>query len=203
MIRTKNITLLLLSFLIGTCALPAAAQTAEQCLGGRLDAPIKIEVFSDFQCPACQQFYMETMRSILKDYASKDKVCVIYYEFPLAMHAYAREAARYSLAAQKLGQQKWLTVIDSIFTNQPKWSQDGSIEAAVYKALSNDDFLKVKKNLEDASINKVIEDDIALGQRRGIKSTPTFFIYYIGKEQRVEGPVPFPVLKDFFDQIVK
>jgi protein-disulfide isomerase len=199
---TKNTTIFLLSLLICICAIPAAAQTAD-CLGGRLDSPIRIEVFSDFQCPACQQFYMDTMRSILKEYASKDKVCVIYHEFPLAVHQYAREAARYSLAAQKLGQQKWLTVVDAIFANQPKWSQDGSIEAAVYKALSNDDFQKVKKNMADASINKVIEEDLALGQKRGVKSTPTFFLYYIGREQRVEGPVPFPVLKDFFDQIVK
>ena len=184
-------------------AFPVTAQSAEQVLGGRLDAPIKLEVFSDFQCPACQQFFLDCVRPVLKDYASKDKVCVVYHEFPLPMHQYAREAARYSLAAQKLGQQKWQAVVDSIYTNQPKWSLDGSLEAAVFKALSDEDFQTVKKNLQDASLNKVIDDDVALGQRRGVRQTPTFFLYYIGKEQRVEGGMPYPVLKDFFDQIVK
>jgi protein-disulfide isomerase len=184
-------------------ALPAAAQSPDPCLGGRADSPIRIEVFSDFQCPACQQFFLETVRPVLKDYASKDKVCVAYKEFPLVAHAYAREAARYSLAAQKLGQQKWLSVIESLYTNQAKWSQDGSVEAAVYKALPAEDFQKVKKSLEDPAINRVIDEDVALGVKRGVKSTPTFFMYYIGKEQRVEGGIPYPVLKEFFDQIVK
>jgi protein-disulfide isomerase len=202
MIR-KRVTTLFLPALLGCCLLPRPAQSTEQCLGGSSDAPIKLEVFSDFQCPACQQFFMDTVRPILKEYSSKGKVCVVYREFPLTVHAYSRQAARYSEAAQKLGQKKWQAVIESLYANQATWAQDGSIEAQVYKALSAEDFQQVKKNLEDESINKTIDDDLDIGLKRGVKLTPTFFLYYIGKEQRVEGGVPYPVLKDFFDRIVK
>ena len=39
------------------------------CVSGKPAAPIKIEVFSDFQCPGCRDLYLNTMRSVFSDYA--------------------------------------------------------------------------------------------------------------------------------------
>ena len=36
-----------------------------KCLGGTLDAPIQLEVFSDFQCSYCRSFYLETITQVL------------------------------------------------------------------------------------------------------------------------------------------
>ncbi len=182
----------------------AIAETADEILGGRKDAPIRIEIFSDFQCPSCRALYLDSIKPVLKDYASKDKVCVIYHEFPLiAIHRYAFEAARYSVAAQKLGRQKWGAVVDALYTQQQQWAQSGKIDKVVSSALGFDDFQKVMKILKDPTISEAINRDIALGNQRRVRSTPTMFLSAIGKEQRVEGPIPYPVLKDFFDHIVK
>jgi protein-disulfide isomerase len=181
----------------------ASDQSCENCLGGGLDAPIKIEVFSDFQCPACRTLYMDTMKQVLRDYSRLDKVCVIYHEFPLAMHPHAREAARYALAARKLGRQQWLAVVDSLYSDQALWAQNGLVQVSVARVLSPLDYQNLQKLLQDPSINETIARDIALGQERKVQSTPTMFVTAIGKEQRVEGGLPFPVLKDFFDKIVK
>jgi protein-disulfide isomerase len=178
-------------------------QAAGQILGGSLNSPIRLEVFSDFQCPACRDLYLGTIRQLLQEYCSKDKVCVIYHEFPLAIHQYSREAARYSEAAARLGQQRLLPVVDSLFTNQTQWAQDGSLESTVSKALSQDDFQKLKKIMQDSSINEAIDKEVQLGVQKEVKSTPTLFIYYIGKQQKVEGVVAYPVLKQFIDSIVK
>jgi protein-disulfide isomerase len=181
----------------------AAGQSCEQCLGGAPDAPIKIEVFSDFQCPACRELYMDTMKLVLRDYCSLDKVCVIYREFPLQNHPYSREAARYSIAAQKLGRLQWMAVLDSLYAEQAVWSQKGTVQATVARALSPEDFQKVLKLIQDPSINGTIERDIALGQRRDVQSTPTFFVTALGKEQKAVGFLPYNVLKQYFDRIVK
>ncbi len=180
-----------------------ASPSTEQCLGGQLDAPIRIETFSDFQCPACRALYLDTMKPVLQDYASRDKVCVIYREFPLPIHQFSRQAARYSKASQKLGHRQWAAVVDALYTDQPRWSNDGSVELTVAKALSAEDFEKVKKLLQDPSLNEAIDKEIALGQKREVQSTPTFFVTAVGREQRVVGGIPYPVLKDFFDKIVK
>src|SRR5262249_7208057 len=97
------------------------------CLGGTPEAPIRLEVYSDFQCPACRAFYIDTMRQVLKDYCAPNKVCVVYHEFPLTMHKYSRLAARYSLAAQRVGHNQWAAVVDAMYANQATWSIDGNL----------------------------------------------------------------------------
>lgn len=168
-----------------------------------MNSPIRIDVFSDFQCPHCRELFLGTIRPVLSEYASKDKVCVIYHEFPLSSHQYSREAARYSEAAARLGTQKLLTVLDSLFTEQTQWSKDGNLAATISKALPSEDFAKLKQLLQDSSINAGIEKEIQLGLLNDIQSTPTMLISYIGKKQRVEGLVTYEVLKQFIDSIVK
>ncbi len=202
-------TLSLLSLVLLLAALPsiATAQTAEpkseQVLGGALSSPIRIEVFSDFECPSCRAFFLESIRPVLKDYSSVDKVCVIYYEFPLKGHKYSRQAARYSKAAERLGRKQKLAVMDALYEQQEKWYQDGSLEDVVFKALGSDDYFRVKKLLLDPSLDEEIDREIALGEKKEVTSTPTFFVSAIGKEQKVVGILPYAVLKDFFDSIVK
>jgi len=185
--------------------LPASGQDAdaERCLGGRPDAPILIEVFSDFQCPGCRQFFLDTIKKVLQDYCAGNQVCVTYREFPLDGHKYAREAARYSVAAHVLGRKQYQAVVEALYFQQPQWSEDGKLAAAVAKALSPEDSQRLRKILQDNSINRAIDRDVALGRRREITTTPTFFITARGREQRIVGGVPYPVLKDFFDRMLK
>jgi protein-disulfide isomerase len=181
----------------------SADEAAGRILGGSLNSPIRIEVFSDFQCPGCRDLYLATIRQALQEYSSKDKVCIIYHEFPLSIHQYSREAARYCEAAARLGQQQQLAVMDALFTDQAQWSQDGTLESSVSKALSRDDFQKVKKMLQDPSVNLDIEKEVQLATKREIKVTPTLFVHYLGKEQKAEGVVTYPVLKQFIDMVIK
>ncbi len=181
----------------------SAEQLSGQILGGSLNSPVRIEVYSDFQCPHCRDYYLGTIRPLLQEYSSKDKVCVIYHEFPLPGHPLAREAARYTEAAAQLGQQKLLPVYDSIFTDQAQWSENGKLEATVAKALPHDDLLKVIKVMQDPSINAAIEKELQLGAQNKIESTPTSLIYYIGRQERIGGAIAYPVLKQFIDSIIK
>jgi protein-disulfide isomerase len=185
----------------------ASGQTAnlrpEQCLGGTPNAPIRVEVYSDFECPACKQLYLETMRQVLKDYCIPDKVCLVYHEFPLSGHKHSRQAARYAKAAQKLNQKAWQTLVEALFINQEKWSQDGSVDDVAFKALGADQYFTLKKLILDPAIETEIDAEVAVAQKLEVQSTPTFFVYAPGKEQKVVGFLPYLMLKDFFDRIVK
>jgi protein-disulfide isomerase len=197
---------ILLLAAVAACVMPvrSADEAPGKVLGGTVNSPVRIEVFSDFQCPGCRDLYLGTIRQVLQEYSTKDKVCIIYHEFPLdSIHQHAREAARYAEAASRLGQDKLLAVMDSLFTDQAQWAQDGSLESSVSKALPRDDFQKLKKMLQDPSINSDIEKEVQLGLKREVKSTPTLFVHYVGKEQKAEGVVTYPVLKQFIDQVIK
>jgi protein-disulfide isomerase len=201
--RSKWIVFFLFLLSIASLPLQAAAQASGQILGGSRDAPIRIEVFSDFQCPSCRELYLDVMRRTLVEYSSQNKVCLIYHEFPIKTHQYSREAARYAEAASRLGRDQMLKVYDSLFMEQGKWSENGKVESAVSKALSAADFQKLKKTMQDPAINAAIEREIELGQKKQIISTPTFFVYAGGKEQKVEGRLTYPMLKQFIDMTLK
>jgi protein-disulfide isomerase len=126
----------------------------------------------------------------------------VYHEFPLKNHNLSRLAARYSKAAQRLGRKQWVTVMAALYTNQAEWSWDGSVEAVIARALSPQDFAELKKRLEDPSIEAAIDKEVALGEKREVKSTPTFFLSSGGKEERVVGSVPYIVLKGYIDRLI-
>jgi len=174
-------------------------------LGGSDDSPVRIEVFSDLQCSACRGLFIEIIQPLMREY--QDKLSVVYYEFPLNIHPYARPAARYAAAANKLGRRKLLSVYEEIFKDQEDWAADGSLENSVSKALSGEDFQRIRQTLRDADsmaeINETIEKEIQLGMSKGVSSTPTLFISHGGREQKIEGRPTYQVMKQFLDPILK
>jgi hypothetical protein len=73
----------------------------------------------------------------------------------------------------------------------------------VAAAVSPQDLQKIKGLLNYPYINESIDRDLALGQKRKVDSTPTLFVTAIGREQKVVGRIPYNVLRDFFNRIVK
>ena len=213
--RKITFTAVLLLMLCLTACQNEAAQTGDQVrkeaqalgqvLNGSDASPVKIEVFSDLQCPSCRELFIKTLQPVMKDY--EDKVRIIYYEFPLSIHQYSRPAARYVAAAAKLGQRQALLVYEAIFNDQGYWAMDGNLEEPVSRALSTEDFLRVRQTLRDAAssaeIDETIEKEHQLGIRRGINSTPTMFISHNGKEEKVEGSLNYQVMKHFLESVMK
>ncbi len=174
------------------------------CLGGQPNAPIKIEVFSDYQCPRCREFYVETLKPLLAEYAKVNKVYVVYHDFPLDMHQYARKASRLALAAERISRELWLRVTDAIYMSQDQWSQNGNIEAALAKVMDPTQLVRVKKLATDPAIEASLVQEIALGQSRKITSTPTWFIITeTGRQQVIPGKLAYVTLKDYIDRNLK
>src|SRR5262245_60365351 len=96
----KSLALALLALL------PAVAASPEIDKGkiyGNPTAPIRLEIFSDFQCPACKLLHDTILPSLLNEYVTPGKVYIVAREFPLPGHPYSREAAGYATAAARLG----------------------------------------------------------------------------------------------------
>ncbi|MFQ5778261.1 MAG: DsbA family protein [Terriglobia bacterium] len=198
---------LLLVFLTLVLASPLGAQlpraeARERCLGTNPNAPVLIEVFSDHQCPACRRLYLETMRRVIADYANTGKVCVVYHEFPLRVHAHARTAARYAQAAARLGKTKWVEVADRLYYYQSKWAADGQVESVVAQVLTEKEMAQVRKWVADPKLEAAIDRDVALGRQRGVRSTPTLFITASGHTERVNGVVQYAILQRYLDRLL-
>lgn len=208
MTAKRKVLRLFLPVVLLLVATPVAAEdattnTRARCLGSNPNAPILIEVFSDYECPACGRFYLGTMRQVLADFAAAGKACVVYYEFPLAVHKHSREASRYGLAAARLGPQKWIRVTDALFYYQSLWSTTGQLDSVVADALSDKEMAQVRKWVDDDKLEAAIERDLAQGRRRGVRSTPTIFITANGKTDRVNGVVQYSILRRFLERILE
>jgi protein-disulfide isomerase len=183
-----------------------AEDTGGHLLGGTRKSPIKIEVFSDFECPHCREFYLSVIRPVLRDYSDKGTVSVVYHEFPLNQHKYAREAARYSEAASRISHEVLLKTYETLFKEQSDWTENGKLEGKLEEVLSRalpGEVPKMKKIMQDPGIVAAIKKDIEFGDKNKITGTPTMLISYPpGRQQRVEmgkGPLVYDTLKRFID----
>jgi protein-disulfide isomerase len=168
---------------------------------GSPKAPITIEVFSDFECPACKGLHDEALRLLVKDYVVTGKVYLIYRDFPLPLHKYSRLAASYACAAARIG--RYAEVADALFLNQTAWSVDGRVEQTVVKALTPTEAAEVRKLFTDPSITAEIQHDIELGKAAGINQTPTMIVRHNGVPYPLPGgAVNYDLLRGFLDHLL-
>jgi protein-disulfide isomerase len=167
---------------------------------GSKNAPIVMEVFSDFQCPACRTLFTTTNRQLMDNYVTVGKVFLIHRDFPLNIHAYSRAAARYARAAAQLG--KGEPVEQALFQNQEKWEQTGDVDGTVAAVLSAQEMTKIRALVKGGTLDAAIDKDFALGTGYHINQTPTTIIHSKGQTYPVVGVVPFDTLKSFLDQLL-
>ena len=167
---------------------------------GSKTAPVVVEVFSDFQCPACKTLFVSTNRQLMDNYVSAGKVYLIHRDFPLPMHAHSKVAAQYSRAAAQIG--KLESVEEVLFENQEKWEQTGDIDGTVAGVLSPSEMLKVRALVKAGSLDAAIAKDQALGQVYRVNQTPTTIFHANGQTFPYAGVMNWEILKQFLDQLL-
>jgi protein-disulfide isomerase len=167
---------------------------------GSKNAPITMEVFSDFQCPACKTLFMTTNRQLMENYVTTGKVYLIHRDFPLPMHAYSRVAARYARAAAEIG--KVEPVEKTLFENQEKWEQKGDIDETVAAVLSSADMTKVRALVKGGTLEPLIDKDVQLGQMYRVNQTPTTVFHSKGQTYPYSSAMSYEILRQFLDQLL-
>ena len=183
----------------------AVATTPEQLLAGKSlgqrSAPILVEDFADFQCPTCKVLFQETTRKLIQEYVATGKVYLVHRDYPL--HPHSRDAAKWANAAALIG--KFEPVEEALYSKQDSWGATGDIEGTLATVLSAAEMKHVKALMSsEPEINKSIDSDIQLANRRGVGSTPTVFITYKGKTAGLPpGAISYALLKQYLDYLLK
>jgi protein-disulfide isomerase len=191
---------------------------------GSPNAPIKMEVFTDYECPSCRNLYESSLKDLINDYVAAGKVYLVHHDFPLPMHKYGYEAARWLNASAEIG--KFGPVEEVLYDHQNDWAADGDIAKYVSSVMSPADFKRVTTIMhgcgfdsppalrsanfavganaaDTCSVDTYIEADRALGNKIPVNQTPTYVISYKGKQLPVgSGAVSWPILKQFFDSLL-
>jgi len=171
-----------------------SADVDDDAIKGNPNAPVTIIEFSDYQCPFCARFYLETLPQIEEKYIKTGKVKFVYRDFPLSNHAYAQKSAEASECAGE--QDKFWEYHNLLFENQREWSQKGSSklkEYAVQLGLNADRF---DKCLDRGEMEDEVKKDFSDGSRLGVQGTPAFFI----NGKFVSGAQPFRVFEEMIEK---
>ena len=177
----------------------AQGATSTRALGP-VTANVRVDVFSDFQCPACKALAEGTLKRVKEDYALKGKIRLVHHDFPLSMHQYARRAAQLAAAADRLG--KFDQVSEALFRQQETWSVTGKVDEVVDSVLTPEERTRVREIAKDPAITAAIERDIELGRRTNINSTPTMVVTKDGKANPIVGVVSYPIFSRLLDSLL-
>ena len=159
------------------------------------NAPIKLIIFSDFECPTCKVFSQEIPK-IVNRY--QGKIDIQYFFYPLdercnanlkkTIHPFACKAA---YAVSCMPRNQFITLHDNFFLNQEKFSS-GFL----------DQFIK-SNNLESCVADPKTRKDIlavsAAGAPYNLSVTPSYLINGV----KIEGVIPIEQLFAIFDEILR
>jgi protein-disulfide isomerase len=193
---------------------------------GSSGAPIKLEVFTDYQCPSCRSFFEMTLRPLINDYVATGKVYLVHHDYPLSGHQYSGMAARWANAAARVGE--FGNVEGALYDNQTAWEMTGDVRKYVAAAIPAADFQRVEQQMQGCdgpgptapppgqtatisyppggrpcTLDTFIAADVAIGLKVPVQATPTYRITYKGQTlPAASGAVSWPILKQFFDSLL-
>jgi len=171
---------------------------------GEANAPIKVIVYTDLECPACKYFHNQ-LRATENNYVNTGKVAIIYRPFPLeSLHPV--KAVNEFMAAECVselgGNEKYLQFIDKIFEITP--SNNGLDPAKLSETAQT---LGVDiKSFDSCLTAKKYNDKIQAGVQEaitlGAQGTPFFVI--VAKDQKIPvfGGLPAERLAAAFDLLL-
>ena len=155
-------------------------------------------IISDFQCPYCRQWHVESFATIKKEYVDTGKLRVAYLNFPLSMHPNAMPAAHASMCASAQG--KFWETEAKIFDSQKQWEKLPDARAffdsvAISTGVNAEQQHACTQTQHMASL---IDADRQRGESAGVQSTPTFFV----GQRQVLGALPITEFRRVIDSVL-
>jgi len=139
-------------------------------IDGQLNAPVKMIIYSDFECPFCADF-SQTVKQI-KEYFG-EKIVVAFRHYPLPGHPDAVTAAQASECAAEQG--KFWQLHDKLFED----NLAGRMSLVQFKLDAADLGLnqgQFNQCLDSGKYAGKVADEKAEGDKAGVTGTPTSFI---------------------------
>jgi protein-disulfide isomerase len=162
---------------------PVRASVAGAPILGRVDAPVTIVEFSDYQCPFCQRFVATTFPILKKEYVDTGKVRYVFRDYPLdQLHPQARKAAEAAHCAGEQG--RFWEMHDVLFRNQRALASTQLAEHAKATGIGG---AKFDECLASGRYAVRVAQGVADGAAIGVQGTPTFVVGRTAAGDSVQG----------------
>ena len=166
---------------------------------GKVDAPVQIVIYSDFECPYCQRFH-KTMETVMDLYAKDNSVAWIYRHFPLeSIHAHALDAAKTSECVATLGgQEAFWKYADYIFESG---TEQSGRAANTYGAAKQAGIAPATLDtcLADATLETKVRAEAQEVVRAGIQGTPFGIVFGPKGVATIDGNLPLSQVRSLIN----
>lgn len=146
---------------------------------GSKTAPVVIEVFADFQCPACKQFVMTELPALMTDFVEPGIVRIEARDIDIRGGGNPDESLELAAGAYCAAQQnRYWQFHDLVFWNQGRENK-GDHDAAFINRVASEAGLDMTAWTtcdQRTDIRQPIKDRTAAAFAQGINSTPTLRI---------------------------
>ena len=173
---------------------------------GDPDAPIRIEEFSDFQCPFCARYYRDTAGDLEDTYVADGTVYFVYRSFGSFIGPESGAAAEAAYCAGD--QDKFWEYHDVLFANQTG-ENVGAFRDSRLRGFAEALSLDVEvfnECFDNNTYSDRVEQDFAEGSAAGVTGTPGFIVTYLVDEEEkirlIAGAVPFGDFQTQIEQIL-
>ena len=166
-------------------------------------APVCLEIYLDYECPHCATFVRDMVPGLMEQYIRTGRVRLLYRDFPLPTHRFAKLAARYADAAGQLGY--YDAVMKQIFGTRPIWSETGDVDSQVAHVLPPGVMEKLRERVKsDPALDDMISADAAAGHEDDLNQTPFAVIVHEGKRQAItQAPLSLELLRSQIDGLTE
>jgi len=161
---------------------PQAYPMAEGKAFGNPNAPVRIEVYEDFQCPSCANYSETTEYQLMNSsYVTNGQVYYEYMQYPFLDSNYVTKESQQSANASMcaLEQGRFWDFHDMLFANQGTVENGGSFNDKRLQAFAESlglDMTAFNQCFTDNKYAAEIDAEFQKGQSLGVTGTPTVFV---------------------------
>ena len=160
----------------GDGAIPVGAVESGGILVGDVDAPVLLQVYEDFQCPACARFELANGPQI-RERIDAGTLRVEYHLLSFLGPESVR-AANAAAAAAAAGEERFLDFHDALYADQPAESSGGYTSSDLIRTardvgVTGTAFGNAVRDLRFEDWVAEVQDK---SSKRGVSSTPTVFL---------------------------
>lgn len=142
------------------------------------DAPVFVIEFSDFGCPYCARFALDTYPILHREFVMTGKVHWKFVPFVMGTFPNGTEAARAAECAAEQGEHRFWTMHDRLFERQSEWKSTSSPET-LFRDLATEiglDQAKFASCFDEDRVGSRVRRHNQVASSLGVHATPTFFI---------------------------
>ncbi|MEZ4730919.1 MAG: thioredoxin domain-containing protein [Caldilineaceae bacterium] len=174
---------------------------------GSPDAPITMYEYSDFQCPYCNRYFIQTEPALDESYVRSGEVRVIFRDFPLAeLHPNAPPAHVAALCVADQGAALYWAMHARLFQAQSAWNQlpDPASYFADLAAEVGVDMDQYDACMASGEKEAVVAQGVADAREKGFSGTPSFLFVREATDEAfpLVGAQPYDQFAGMIDTLV-